>query len=194
MLVMENVMKLLWSGFLVLTAAANVFAQTATPITPPQVPGTSTTGTITMSGCVGGGIGSGPITMISPAIIPSSMQAGSVASTATPSTSQPSVVAPPAYQPPSATAMPAAPTTSVSGAVGTTGTTASGAVGTTGTTGANGYRLTGSDLNSWIGRRVQIVGSMAPLTAETNPPAAGPASMPEFRVQSVVPLTGPCPR
>jgi len=180
-------------GFLALTACANVFAQTATPITPPQMPGTSTTGAITMSGCVGGGIGSGPITMMSPTIAPSSTQPGSVASSATPSSSQSSVVAPPAYQPTSAPPA-GAPTTSGSGAVGTTGTAASGVVGTAGTTGPSGYRLTGSDLNAWVGRRVQVVGTMAPLTAETNVPTAGPASLQEFRVQSVVPLTGPCPQ
>jgi hypothetical protein len=180
-------------GFLVLTACANVFAQTATPIAPPQVPGTSTTGAITMSGCIGGGIGSGPITMMSPTIAPSSLQPGSLASSATPSSSQPSVVAPPAYQAPSG-APAGAPTTPGSGAVGTTGTQASGVVGTTGTNGPSGYRLTGSDLNSWIGRRVQIVGTMAPLTAETSVPTTGPASLQEFRVQSVVPLTGLCPQ
>lgn len=187
-------MKLLLFGFLAMTASANVFAQTATPITPPQMPGTSTTGTITMSGCIGGGIGAGPITMMSPTIVPSSMQPGSVASSA-PSSSQPAVVAPPAYQPPSASAIPGAPTTSGSAAAGTTGTTAPGAVGTTATTtGPSGYRLTGSELNSWIGRRVQIIGTMAPLTADTNVPTGGPASLQEFRVQSVVPLTGPCPQ
>jgi hypothetical protein len=60
----------------------------------------------------------------------------------------------------------------------------------------SGYRLSGSDMSSWIGRRVQIVGTLAPTTtANTFAAGADPSSrFQEFRVQSVVPLTGPCPQ
>jgi len=106
------------------------------------------------------------------------------------------------------------------GAVGTSGTTSTpGTAGTTepiaaaatasGTAPAgssassiDGYRLTGADMTSWIGRRVEVIGTVvspAPTAAAATEPraAAGtpaPPTMPEFRVISVQPVTGPCPR
>jgi hypothetical protein len=65
--------------------------------------------------------------------------------------------------------------------------------------GMSGYRLSGTDMTSWIGRRVQIVGSVVPAQAGAASPtaAAGAASattFPEFRVVSVQPTTGDCPQ
>jgi hypothetical protein len=56
-------------------------------------------------------------------------------------------------------------------------------------------------MTSWIGRRVQIVGSMVPSASGTaasgaaaSSGAAGPTgTFPEFRVVSVQPMTGDCP-
>src|SRR5258708_36343683 len=93
-------------GLIFMTTSATVFAQ-ATPITVPQTSTPSTNGTITLSGCVGGGVGSAPITMMSPTMTPATIQPGSVASAATPTTSPPSIT-PPIYQPPS-TPSPTAP-------------------------------------------------------------------------------------
>jgi hypothetical protein len=56
----------------------------------------------------------------------------------------------------------------------------------------NGYRLSGTDMSAWSGQRVQIVGVVVP--AAPNAGAAGATAMPEFRVQSVQPTSGPCPR
>ena len=71
-----------------------------------------------------------------------------------------------------------------------------------GTTAAmNGYRLSGADMSSWSGQRVQIVGTVVPgrttaaAAAPTNATNAGVAApMSEFRVQSVQPVDGPCPK
>ena len=111
-----------------------------------------------------------------------------------------------ASNPASATGTPssAAGTTGTAGSVATAtpgavaqGATASGA----GTTAAmNGYRLSGADMSSWSGQRVQIVGTVVPgqasaAAAPTNATNAGAAvPMPEFRVQSVQPVDGPCPK
>jgi len=64
-----------------------------------------------------------------------------------------------------------------------------------------GYRLSGADMTSWIGRRVQITGlvvaSASTARAATSAGAselAAPADMREFRVLSVQPVTGPCPK
>jgi hypothetical protein len=57
----------------------------------------------------------------------------------------------------------------------------------------NGYRLSGTDMSSWSGQRVQVVGTVAPsTTAGSGTPGVTP--MPEFRVQSVQPIAGPCPQ
>jgi hypothetical protein len=62
----------------------------------------------------------------------------------------------------------------------------------------SGYRLSGTDMSSWLGRRVQIVGSLVPAAPGATPTigAAGAAhaTFPEFRVISVQPMTGDCPQ
>lgn len=82
-------------------------------------------------------------------------------------------------------------------AVGTTGIDAGGSVGTTGVSptdaGPIGYRLMGSDMTSWVGRRVQVIGTMVPQEPEALS-APGTSYYQEFDVQSVVPLTGVCPQ
>jgi len=126
-----------------------------------------------------------------------------VASTASPGTAGTTGVG---SNPASATGTPssAAGTAGTAGSVATAtpgavaqGATASGA----GTTAAmNGYRLSGADMSSWSGQRVQIVGTVVPgqasaAAAPTNATNAGAAvPMPEFRVQSVQPVDGPCPK
>ena len=194
-------MKLSGVGLAILAASATAFAQGTTSNTPPQALGSSATGTIMMSGCVGGGVGAGPITIMNPTIVPSTMQPASVAAAAAPTTIQPATVPPSALTP---------PTSLATGTVGTTGitsvtTTASPSVVSPGGTtslsasggGPIGYRLTGTDMSSWIGRHVQIVGTLAPMTSETDATSASagnPASFQEFQVQTVVQLTGVCPQ
>ena len=100
-----------------------------------------------------------------------------------------------------ATAAGATGTAGVAGAAGAT-PTASASAGIAGTAPAgssasslSGYRLSGTDMTSWIGRRVQIVGSVVPAAAAASPTAApGASGFPEFRVMSVQPTTGDCPQ
>jgi hypothetical protein len=183
-------MKPVCIGLIVfLATSATADAQIARPILPPTY-GSSATGTTTMSGCVsGGGVGAGPITMMSPTIAPSTVAPGSVASSARPITIPPVTITP-MYLPPNTSSYEPS-------AVGTTGTGAAGSVGTTGISptaaGPIGYRLTGSDMSSWVGRRVQVSGTMVP----PEPDALSNPDTPyyqDFDVQSVVPLTGVCPR
>ncbi len=55
-------------------------------------------------------------------------------------------------------------------------------------------------MSSWSGQRVQIVGVVVPATtgSTANAGATGTgatgATLPEFRVQSVTPVTGSCPQ
>jgi hypothetical protein len=63
-----------------------------------------------------------------------------------------------------------------------------------------GYRLSGVDMTSWIGRRVQLTGVVVPSTTgepaaavDASEPAAA-AKMAEFKVITVQPVTGPCPK
>jgi hypothetical protein len=65
--------------------------------------------------------------------------------------------------------------------------------------GRSGYRLSGTDMTSWAGQRVQVVGTFSPSAAmpagstavgQSGAPSAPPL---EFRVQSVQPVLGPCP-
>jgi hypothetical protein len=160
--------------------------------------------TITLTGCVGGGTNDQPITLANAMVIPSSEQAG----LPTPAPSPvPNPVSDPATQPP--------PTVGTSGTVATSGTSGAiatpSAVGTSGTiTGTapagsstssiSGYRLSGTDMSSWLGRRVQIVGTVVPAARDASTVSPGAARigpdgspvMPEFRVVSVQPITGSC--
>lgn len=105
-------------------------------------------------------------------------------------------------------------TAGTSGTAATGGTSATGAAGTsaiggstsgsvTGAAGAapsssfNGYRLSGSDLSQWAGKRVEVTGTFAPSSsANTTASATGAqaTTMQEFRVVSVKPVGGSCPQ
>jgi len=62
--------------------------------------------------------------------------------------------------------------------------------------------LTGTDMSQWAGKRVQIVGSVAPAAAGTSPSPTGAATSAtadaaaplEFKVQSVQAASGSCPQ
>ncbi|HEX7795941.1 MAG TPA: hypothetical protein VF456_16385 [Vicinamibacterales bacterium] len=184
-------MKPIVFGLIFVSAAATAYAQVARPILPPPPYGPVATGTLTVSGCVtGGGVGAGPFAMLNPKIVPSTIAPESIAGAARP------VAIPPI----SITPMHLPPDLSYSepGAVGTAGTSEAGYVGTAGVspTGFLGYRLTGSDMTSWVGRRVQVSGTPVPLDPETME-AIADSNAPyfqDFNVESVVPLTGACPR
>ena len=192
-------MKPVFIGLLFVAASGPAFAQVATPILPPDVPGPPPTGTFTMSGCVSGpAAGTGLITMLGPAISPSSAIPESyLASSAPPPRAEPIIVSPPAYEPPLLDQFAPAPETPLEyedvGAVGTAG--AEGMLGPP--PGPVGYRLSGHDMSAWVGRRVQAIGTMdlvppqfIPGTVDTS----NPATFQEFHVVSVVPLTDACPQ
>ena len=149
---------------------------TSPTVTPPPATATQPTGTAGTAGTTGtripGTTGSATGTTGAPGTVGTT--AGTVGTTGTASTAG------------------TASTTSTPGTAGALGTP-----GTSGTSGLNGYRLSGTDMTSWSGQRVQIVGTVAPSangTSTTSRPTASGSTMPEFRVQSVTPVTGSCPR
>src|SRR5262245_23944820 len=198
-------MKITFIGLVFIAAAGSAFAQVATPILPPSGPRQIPTGTFTMSGCVSGpGLGTGRSPRTGATAVPtSSVSYDSLISPAPPETVFPIVVAPYTYEPPlyvlpppPEATLPGAASPGDVGAVGTAGMTAPAAVGGLGS-GPIGYRLTGSDMSSWIGRRVQVIGTMDLVQPPIDPTlvdTTNPATFPDFYVQSVVPLTGACPR
>jgi hypothetical protein len=195
-------MKLTFIGLVLIAASAPAFAQVATPILPPAQPGPAPTGTFTMSGCVGTpGIGTGLITMMSPRVVRRAPLSEDYAASPPPQRIEPMIVLPDVYEPlsidePEQTAGQLG--RGEVGAVGTVGTTPSGAAGTIGPPAPPlGYRLTGSDMSSWLGRRVQVVGTMDLVPPPIIPGTVdltNPGTFPEFYVQSVLPLTGACPQ
>jgi hypothetical protein len=97
-----------------------------------------------------------------------------------------------ASTPPATTGTPGAPVTSNGQAAGVSGTAPAGSSASS----VSGYRLSGVDMTGWVGRRVQLVGTLAPTTtptSEANPAMNATATTPEFRVVSVQPATGNCP-
>jgi hypothetical protein len=166
--------------------------------------------TVTLTGCVGGGADSKPITLSQALIVPGAPQPGqSDLSPVPPPVSATGTETPDPTLPP-ASATPVQPVASPTGTSGTkTPPSASGTAGVvTGTAPAGssgssvtGYRLTGADMQPWVGRRVQLVGSFVPAAspatapAGTSPTVTGAAAIPpvlEFRVQSIQPATGSC--
>jgi hypothetical protein len=204
-----------------LLAATPVFAQTSTTPAPGSA-AQSHANTVTLTGCVGGGnSGAMPITLTNALAIPGTAQPGQLDQTPSPlppassaTGTQPSdpTLPPPSSAPVSPTATPAPAPTSPVGTSGTktpssTGTSGSSVAGVTGTAPAgssassvSGYTLSGVDMKPWVGKRVQVIGTFAPATspsASATPSASGAASlsaMREFRVQTVQPATGPCPK
>jgi len=149
-----------------------------------------------------------------PASTPTGTPPPASTAAATPPAS-PAQVPPPASAaavPPAASPAQTAGTASAAGtaAIGTSGTTPTSVTGTTGgvtggatgsaASGVGGYRLSGTDMTPWSGQRVRVVGTFSPSTATAagTTPTGGsgaPAVPPlEFRVQSVQPVSGTCPK
>ena len=187
-------------GACILFSATPLFAQTsASGAQPPTTPPGAKPQSITMSGCVAGqGSDAQPYILNNPVIVPSSgaTAPGAVGSTASAAGVQPPTVAPPTPPAVSPTLPPAA-TPAPPSTVGTSGSAAAGTVGTAGPAGAaaaiSGYRLSGSDMQPWTGQRVEIVGSVVTKNSGVAGAGVSPA-MPEYRVQSIRPVGGPCPQ
>jgi hypothetical protein len=168
-------MKLAVLGGIVLISTATVLAQ-------PPVPAPQTT---TLTGCVTGGSKSQPITLMNALVLPAG--AGAAAPDSAPPAAEVAV-------PPAAEATVPAPAIAAS----VRGTAPAGSSPSS----AGGYRLSGTDMTAWIGRRVQIVGILvsSPTGSSAKPTGTTggreknePLPMPEFRVMSVQPITGACP-
>ena len=154
---------------------------------------------------------------VSPTPTPTQVGAAAPAPPATvppPAAASPAQVPPPAsvaqVPPPASPAQVPPPTAAGTAAVGTAGTTPPTVTGTSGivtggaaanvTSGLGGYRLSGADMSSWSGQRVQVIGTFAPSApTAAGTTAVGQSGTPtapqmEFRVQSVQPMSGPCPK
>ena len=189
-------------SFVVFGASA-VFGQTSP--TPPVA--SDAPRTVVVTGCVARGDTSDPVTLTnamvlpfgSPAVAPEPISA---AEPSTPPLPEPAPVSARATQPQKpAPATPSSSTASgVPGAVGTSGTIAGTAPAGSSASTVGGYRLSGVDMTTWIGRRVQITGTVNPPPALAQAVAVESservalAAMPEFLVMSVQPVTGPCPK
>ncbi|SRR6266542_1603362 len=159
-----------------LTAAVVAFDQV--PISPPQL--------TTLTGCIGGDGKSRPITLMKALIVP----AGTASTDADAAVISDSAGASARETPTGKTA--------ASGVVGTAGTISGTAPAGSSASSVGGYRLSGADMSSWIGRRVQIVGTLvsSPTASSSATGANAPRAiaMPEFRVVTVQPITGACPQ
>ena len=192
-------------GFTLL-AIEPLFAQTN-----PQPGADDPNKTVTLTGCVAGGADERAITLSNALIVPGTPQPGQLDQTPSdlpPTSSTATQPVDPTLPPP--TAAPVQPPTS--SPTGTSGTktpppTATGATGmVTGTAPAGssgssitGYRLSGADMQPWIGKRVQIIGTFAPVAPSAGSQSAatsgaGTPAVREFRVQTVQPATGVCPK
>ena len=154
------------------SSAAAAFAQL--PATPPQ--------TTTLSGCVTGGTKARPIALVNALVLPAG------AATTTPAAT--------------ASSVPVETAAATPRAVGTVGTVRGTAPAGSSSSSVGGYRLSGTDMTSWIGRRVQIIGTLvssptassdAPVGTSGTQGTVAALPMPEFHVISVQPITGVCP-
>ena len=176
---------------LTLLAVVPAFAQTSAPAA-----GDPSSKTVTLTGCVGGGADSKPITLSQALTVPAS---ASATGTEPPDPTLPPAAAAPVQPVPSPTGTSGTKTPpSPPGTTGVvTGTAPAGSSGSS----VTGYRLTGADMQPWVGKRVMLRGSFVPAASPSAAPAGtsstvtGGAAIPpvlEFRVQSVQPTTGPC--
>jgi hypothetical protein len=200
----------LFTGVAMACAAAALAAQTASKPNPDQKPG-STAQTLTLSGCVSAGTAAtDPFTLTHPTLLRGT---GPAAVTVTNGTVSGAVSADNV----SATAgVPAGAATQVSP---TLATPPGGMVDPAAMMNiAQGYRLSGSDLKRYAGRRVEIVGGLTPSanaaatagaassgvvpetgvagTMNSTPRSTATSkafTLPELRVESVKPIDGPCP-
>ncbi len=191
-------MKTPWLCSFIVLGASAAFGQTTTPSVSSDAPRT-----VVVTGCVARGDKSDPVTLMnalvlpfgSPAVAPEPISA---AEPSTPPLPEPAPVSASATQPKASA--PSTAASAIPGAVGTSGTIAGTAPAGSSASSVDGYRLSGVDMTTWIGRRVQITGTVSPPAALTQAVAVETserlalAAMPEFRVMSVQPVTGPCPK
>src|SRR3954468_570683 len=189
-----------------LLASTAASAQTSSAAMPD-----SSSKTVTLTGCVGGGRDGKPIPRSAALIVPAASPLGRGEPGSSPAPADVSGAATEPLDatlpPPGAAATPASSPVGTSGSktppapgAGTGSVTGTAPAGSSAST-VTGYRLSGADMQPWIGKRVQVIGMFAPAAATpsavapaaaTGAPAAPPVL--EFKVQSVQPITGACPK
>jgi hypothetical protein len=180
---MEELMRTAIATGLILISAGWASAQTSAP-----QDAAAPAKTVTMTGCVAGTAGAQSFTLSNAAIVPADPKT-------TADSSEPSPV------PTSASATPTQPAGSGStasgataGAAGTEGNVVPASAGTSGAVAkepsGGTYRLSGTDMTPWAGKRVQTVGTIVQADAK----ASNTAAPMEFRVQSVQSIPGSCPQ
>jgi hypothetical protein len=187
-------MKIPWLCSMIVMAAATASAQTNSPVA------SDASKTISVTGCVASGSKSDAVTLThamvlpfgSPAVAPEPISAAEPVAPVSP---EPSQVSAAPTQPQSLTQpVPPSRTSAIPGAVGTSGTIAGTAPAGSSASSMDGYHLSGVDMTTWIGRRVQIVGTVEPakeaVALDADRPARPPT--PTLRVMSVQPVTGRC--
>jgi hypothetical protein len=188
--------------------ALMLFAAVHAPAQPPAtLTADPSNKTVTLTGCVGGGTESQPITLSQALIVPAGSEPAAGNHATSPEVSAPATEPSDATLPPAGAAAVPAPTpvgTSGTKTSASTRTASSGVVTGTAPAGSSrssvtGYRLSGVDMQPWIGKRVQVIGMFAPApaaasgaTQATAPKTTIAAPVLEFKVQSVQPATGPC--
>lgn len=198
-------MRIPWLCSIVVIGAAVAFGQSNSVTTPPPM-STEVGGTLTITGCVARSDKSDPIMLTHAMVLPSGTPAltpelASAAEWFRPQV-DPSRVSSGATQqqsPAEAGGTPPA-RSAIPGAVGTSGTIVGTAPAGSSASSVDGYRLSGVDMTSWIGHRVQLIGLVIPAARRTQADAVERgegvdfSAVPEFRVVSVQPVTGPCPK
>jgi hypothetical protein len=184
-------MRTPWLCSFVMFGATAACGQTNSP---PATPQSDASRTVAVTGCVARGHKSEPITLTHAMVLPFGVPVATQDTAPAPDWFTPPLLDPArlsasATQPPQGAQSRTKPPptgSAIPDAVGTSGTSVT-IVGTapvgSSASSVDGYRLSGVDMTSWIGRRVQLIGKLIP---------AGPT--PEFRVTSVEPVSGPCPR
>jgi hypothetical protein len=189
----EGLMRIAIATGLVLVSAGWASAQTSSL---PDAMNPSKT--VTMTGCVVTSSGAQPFTLANALVLADAPKPGADSETSSPV--PPPVSATPTEPAGSGTAA----ATGTAGAIGPAGNAIPTPAGTSGSTAKNSnvgtYNLTGTDMTPWAGKRVQIVGTAisAKTVSATASPAIGgstdAAAPPEFKVQSVQGVPGPCPK
>ena len=182
----------------VVISAVSASAQPAAPITAPPP-----AKTVTVTGCVAGGSGSQPFTLANALVLPDSSTQVAAKDSGKDSASPILPVVSPTPTEPAGSGTATAGMTP--GAVGTSGSAAPGATGTSGSKdkekdSIGSYRLAGTDMRPWAGKRVKIVGVVVAAPLLSPAVAGSPASLsaitapPELQVESVEGVPGPCPK
>jgi hypothetical protein len=167
-------MKIPWLCSAIVLSAAAAFAQIPGPVA------TDAPKIISVTGCVANGTKPDTVTLTHAMVLPFGSPTFVPEPLSVAESSAPAQPAPPSR------------TSAIPGAVGTSGTISGTAPAGSSASSVDGYRLSGVDMTVWIGRRVQVVGTVEPPRQAVVLDIGKPSSAPTLLVMSVQPVTGPC--